>query len=189
MLVIVDTPQKPQRYMLFHTIAGSCQFADGHPLTPLMCSRPTACQQEYQQLCPLLCVGDAYPNNVDAIPQGVPCADVLRDMETDQCMAWRSFGSSWSDVGGALAEFDAEEDAVFTASEVMEAQANEIQCVSCICPGHVSWRPSHASQACRCLYNAAVYAENRRASQPWRRAWHTSRQQFPGTNSLKGQGQ
>jgi hypothetical protein len=42
-------------------------------------------------------------------------------------MAWRAFGSPWSDIGGALAEFDAEEDIVLTASEVLERQASEIQ--------------------------------------------------------------
>lgn len=56
-------------------------------------------------------------------------ADVLRDMDQDQCMAWRTFGSDWADVGGALAEFDVEEDVVLTASEVLERQASEIQCV------------------------------------------------------------
>ena len=45
-------------------------------------------------------------------------------------MAWRIFGSSWSDVGGALAEFEVEEDTVFTADEILEAQTNEIQCVA-----------------------------------------------------------
>lgn len=55
---------------------------------------------------------------------------MLRDIDTDQCMAWRIFGSSWSDVGGALAEFEVEEDTVFTADEILEAQTNEIQCVA-----------------------------------------------------------
>lgn len=55
-------------------------------------------------------------------------------------MAWRTFGSSWSDVGGALAEYEAEDDVVLTASEVLERQATEIQCVSHIVPGHNSLR-------------------------------------------------
>jgi hypothetical protein len=59
-------------------------------------------------------------------------ADVLRDIDQDQCMAWRTYGSSWSDVGGALAGFDAEEDVVLTASEVLESQASEIQCVPAV---------------------------------------------------------
>jgi hypothetical protein len=49
-------------------------------------------------------------------------------------MAWRVHGSPWSDVGGALAEFDAEEDIVLTASEVLERQASEIQYVSSFHP-------------------------------------------------------
>lgn len=45
-------------------------------------------------------------------------------------MAWRTFGSSWADVSGALSEFDVEEDVVLTASEVLERQASDLQCVS-----------------------------------------------------------